>query len=126
VHRSADAANYARGDERVDFLYASRPIARRLLATAAELDGALGKLRIVSAEGLIAKAPFAAAGGLDESPRREEDPYRSLDLCVHSKASGHSVSFSPLRTDVVLALPTALPFDNPAGKTDEGASVAHG
>lgn len=30
LYRSADAANYARGDERVDFLYASRPIARRL------------------------------------------------------------------------------------------------
>ena len=32
VHRSANAANYARGDERLDFLYATRPIARRLLA----------------------------------------------------------------------------------------------
>jgi hypothetical protein len=53
LHRSADAANYARGDERVDFLYASRPIARRLLATARELKTALGDLRVVSAEGLI-------------------------------------------------------------------------
>ena len=53
LHRSGDAANYARGDERVDFLYASRPIARRLLATARELKTALGDLRVVSAEGLI-------------------------------------------------------------------------
>jgi hypothetical protein len=27
----------------------------------------------------LAEAPFAAAGGLDEPPRSEEDPYRSLD-----------------------------------------------
>lgn len=53
LHRSADAANYARGDERVDFLYASRPIARRLLAAAAEHKTALGDLRVVSAEGLV-------------------------------------------------------------------------
>ena len=26
-----------------------------------------------------AETPFSAAGGLDESPRPEEDPYRSLD-----------------------------------------------
>ncbi len=29
AHRSAEAANYLRGDERVDFLFASRPLARR-------------------------------------------------------------------------------------------------
>src|SRR5947207_177463 len=34
LYRSADAANYLRGDERVDLLYASRPIARRLLSDA--------------------------------------------------------------------------------------------
>ena len=27
----------------------------------------------------IAKAPFAAAGGLRTFPRREEDPYQALD-----------------------------------------------
>jgi hypothetical protein len=31
LHRSPDAGNYLRGDERVDFIYASRPAARRLL-----------------------------------------------------------------------------------------------
>lgn len=69
LHRSADAANYGRGDERVDFLYASRPIARRLLATAAELEGALGKLRVVSAEGLIG---FKLQGFVND-PRRTQD-----------------------------------------------------
>lgn len=53
VHRSDDAASYVRGDERVDFLYARRPAARRLLASAHELATVLGALRVVSAEGLI-------------------------------------------------------------------------
>lgn len=54
LHRSPDAGNYARGDERLDFLYASRPIARRLLAGARQLDtSVLGDLCVVSAEGLI-------------------------------------------------------------------------
>jgi hypothetical protein len=53
LHRSPDAANYARGDERIDLLYASRPIARRLLGGAARLATSLGELRVVSAEGLI-------------------------------------------------------------------------
>ncbi|MCP1374416.1 nucleotidyltransferase family protein [Dyella lutea] len=53
VHRSEDAANYLRGDEGLDLLYAHRPIARRLLADAAERSTALGSLRVISAEGLI-------------------------------------------------------------------------
>ena len=69
LHRSADAANYARGDERVDFLYASRPIARRLLAAAIELKTTLGDLRVVSAEGLIG----FKLQGLVNDPRRTQD-----------------------------------------------------
>jgi hypothetical protein len=53
VHRSDDAANYLRGDEGLDVLYARRPIARRLLADASERSTPLGTLRVVSAEGLI-------------------------------------------------------------------------
>jgi hypothetical protein len=53
LHRSADAANYVRGDEGLDFLYAHRPISRALLADAIARDTTLGRLRIVSAEGLI-------------------------------------------------------------------------
>ena len=69
LHRSADAANYARGDERVDFLYASRPIARQLLAAAGERKTALGDLRVVSAEGLIG----FKLQGLVNDPRRTQD-----------------------------------------------------
>lgn len=53
VHRSEDAANYLRGDEGLDLLYAHRPAARRLLAEAPQRDTAMGRLRVVSAEGLI-------------------------------------------------------------------------
>lgn len=70
LHRSADAANYARGDERVDFLYAGRPIARRLLAAAAERKTALGDLRVVSAEGLVG---FKLQAWVN-------DPHRTQDL----------------------------------------------
>jgi hypothetical protein len=69
LHRSADAANYARGDERVDVLYAARPIARRLLAAAAESKTALGDLRVVSAEELIG----FKLQGLANDPRRTQD-----------------------------------------------------
>ena len=70
LHRSADAGNYARGDERVDLLYASRPVARRLLSDAVELKTALGDLRVVSAEGLIG---FKLQGLVN-------DPHRTQDL----------------------------------------------
>lgn len=69
LHRSADAGNYSRHDERVDFLYASRPIARRLLAGALELDTSLGRLRVISPEGLIGFKLQA----LVNNPRRTQD-----------------------------------------------------
>jgi hypothetical protein len=53
VHRSEDAANYVRGDEGLDLLYAHRPTARRLLAEAITRDTVMGTLRVISAEGLI-------------------------------------------------------------------------
>jgi hypothetical protein len=53
LHRSADAGNYLRGDERLDFLYARRPAALQLLATAGDHQTPFGTLRVVSAEGLI-------------------------------------------------------------------------
>ena len=69
IHRSADAGNYLRGDERVDLLYASRPIARRLLAAAAEKTTPFGTLRVISLEGLIG---FKLQGFVND-PRRTQD-----------------------------------------------------
>ena len=53
LHRSADAGNYLRGDERVDFILAHRPAALRLLRNAKPLETNFGPLQIVSVEGLI-------------------------------------------------------------------------
>ncbi|MDE2348111.1 MAG: hypothetical protein KGL92_06380 [Gammaproteobacteria bacterium] len=69
AYRSADAGNYVRGDERVDFLYAHRPVSRQLLATAVMLNTAFGELRVVSAEGLIGFKVQA----LVNDPRRTQD-----------------------------------------------------
>jgi predicted nucleotidyltransferase len=69
LYRSADAANYARGDERLDLLYAHRPVARSLLRGARELQTALGRLRVVSAEGVIG---FKLQGFVND-PRRTQD-----------------------------------------------------
>ena len=69
LHRSADAANYVRGDERLDFLYAHRPIARRLLVDSVELQTPRGDLRVVRAEGLIG----FKLQGLVNDPRRTQD-----------------------------------------------------
>jgi hypothetical protein len=69
AHRSENAGNYLRTDERVDFLYASRPAARRLLAGAPELKTAFGELRVVSLEGMIG---FKLQGFVND-PRRTQD-----------------------------------------------------
>lgn len=76
IHRSEDAANYIRGDEGLDLLYAHRPIARQLLDQAAERDTPMGRLRVISAEGLIA---FKLQGFVNDSTRtRDLDDIRSL------------------------------------------------
>ncbi|HJU25092.1 MAG TPA: nucleotidyl transferase AbiEii/AbiGii toxin family protein [Rhodanobacteraceae bacterium] len=53
IHRNEDAANYVRNDEGLDLLYAHRPASQRLLSEAQERDTPMGRLRVVSAEGLI-------------------------------------------------------------------------
>lgn len=53
----------------MDLLYASRPIARRLLADARELTTSLGVLRVISLEGLIG---FKLQGWIND-PRRTQD-----------------------------------------------------
>ncbi len=69
LHRSAEAANYLRGDQRIDFLYAHRPAARKFLQSAQELQTPFGVLHVISAEGLIA---FKLQGVVN-NPRRTQD-----------------------------------------------------
>lgn len=85
IHRSEDAANYVRGNEGLDLLYAHRPIARRLLAQAEERDTAMGRLRVISVEGLIA---FKLQGFVNDPTRaRDLDDIRSL-LRAHRDTLG--------------------------------------
>jgi hypothetical protein len=79
LHRSPDAGNYLRGDERVDFIYASRPAARGLLSNAATIQTAFGEVRVVSTEGLNGQ-PIAADGGITHVPgATSRDPFEALD-----------------------------------------------
>ena len=76
IHRSQDAANYARSDERFDLLYAYRPIASRLLSQAPTRQTPIGSLRIISAEGLIGFKLQALCN--DPSRVRDLDDIRQL------------------------------------------------
>jgi hypothetical protein len=69
LHRSSDAANYLRGDQRLDFLYAHRPAARQLLHRAPQLRTPFGTMHVVSAEGLIA---FKLQGWVNNSRRTQD------------------------------------------------------
>lgn len=76
IHRSEDAANYIRGDEGLDLLFAHRPIARRLLARAEPRDTTMGRIRVISAEGLIA---FKLQGYVNDASRlRDLEDIRAL------------------------------------------------
>lgn len=90
VHRSADAATYLRGDERVDLLYAHRPIARRLLAVAEPRETPFGTLRVIGLEGLIA---FKLQGFVND-PRRTQD---LEDIRALLRANRDRVNLAELR-----------------------------
>lgn len=70
AYRSDDAANYVRGDEGLDLLYARRPLARKLLREAAVRETPMGALRVVGVEGLIGFKLQALCN----------DPQRGMDL----------------------------------------------
>lgn len=76
LYRSEDAANYVRESEGLDLLYAHRPLARRLLAQALQRDTPMGRMRIVSVEGLIG---FKLQGFVNDATRtRDLDDIRAL------------------------------------------------
>ena len=76
IHRTGDAANYLRGEEGLDLLYAHRPIARRLLAEADERSTPMGRLRVIGAEGLVA---FKLQAYVNDPTRvRDLDDIRAL------------------------------------------------
>jgi len=80
LYRSEDAANYVRGTEGLDVLYAHRPLARRLLAQASVRETPMGRMRIISVEGLIG---FKLQGFVNDVMRaRDLDDIRAL-LKIH-------------------------------------------
>jgi hypothetical protein len=80
LYRSGDAANYVRAMEGLDLLYAHRPLARRLLAQAATRETPMGRMRIISVEGLIG---FKLQGFVNDAKRtRDLDDIRAL-LQIH-------------------------------------------
>lgn len=82
IHRSEDAANYVRGTDGLDLLYAHRPLARRLLAQASERDTPMGRLRVISVEGLIG---FKLQGYVNDATRtRDLDDIRALMKIHHA------------------------------------------
>ena len=80
LYRSEDAANYVRATEGLDLLYAHRPLARRLLAQASQRDTPMGRLRVISVEGLIG---FKLQGFVNDATRtRDLEDIRAL-LKIH-------------------------------------------
>ena len=76
LNQSADAANYVRAAEGLDLLYAHRPLARRLLAQALARETPMGRMRILSVEGLIG---FKLQGFANDATRaRDLDDIRAL------------------------------------------------
>ena len=76
VYRSEDAANYLRGDEGLDLLYAQRPESMQLLLDAREHETGMGRMRVVDAEGLIG---FKLQAHVNDPKRlRDVDDIREL------------------------------------------------
>ncbi len=74
------AHQVVRATEGLDLLYAHRPLARRLLAQASERETPMGRMRIISVEGLIG---FKLQGFVNDATRtRDLDDIRAL-LKVH-------------------------------------------
>ena len=95
LYRSDNAANYVRATEGLDLLYARRPLARRLLAQASERETPMGRMRIISVEGLIG---FKLQGFVNDATRtRDLDDIRAL-LKIHR----NSLNMDELREYFVL------------------------
>lgn len=90
LHRSTDAANYLRGDQRLDLLYAHRPVARQLLQAAPQLKTPFGTLHVVSAEGLIA----LKLQGWVNDPRRRQD---LEDIRALIRANRNTINLTDVR-----------------------------
>lgn len=76
IYRTDDVANYSRGDERLDLLYARRPHSARLLASAEVRQFPVGPIRVIGVEGLIGFKLQALRN--DPSRQRDAEDIREL------------------------------------------------
>ncbi|MBL8297281.1 MAG: hypothetical protein JNN30_02935 [Rhodanobacteraceae bacterium] len=76
IYRTDDVANYSRGDERLDLLYARRPHSVDLLKKAKSREFSVGSIRVVSVEGLVGFKLQALHN--DPSRLRDVDDIREL------------------------------------------------
>jgi len=84
LYRTDDVANYERGGtERLDVLFARRPHSLRLLRSAQVRDIGIGRVFVVSAEGLIGFKLQALKN--DPSRTRDIDDVRKLLRAGHGK-----------------------------------------
>jgi hypothetical protein len=91
LYRTDDVANYERGgNERIDLLFARRPHSLRLLRAAEVRDIGIGRLFVVSAEGLIGFKLQALKN--DPSRTRDIDDIRKLLRAGHGKLDMVEVS----------------------------------
>lgn len=91
LYRTDDVANYARGGtERLDLLFARRPHSLRLLRSAQMRDIGIGRLFVVSAEGLIGFKLQALKN--DPSRTRDIDDIRKLLRAGHGTLDMAEVS----------------------------------
>lgn len=90
AHRSEDAANYVRDDEGLGLIYACRPRSQQLLAGDMERDTTLGRIRVISAEGLIGFKLQA----LVNAPERESD---RVDILALLRAGRNKLDMQEVR-----------------------------
>ncbi len=110
VYRSEDAANYVRATQGLDLLYAHRPLARRLLSQASERESPMGRIRIISVEGLNTFSYLTNQNfSMNSSYRNNADPVSAITLPIAS---------------AVLAGEAGLPFELPLGDMAENDPIA--
>ena len=90
IDRREDIASYVRGSERLDVLFARRPISRDLLARASEHEMGDLRLRAISVEGLIGLKVQA----FTDDPRRLKD---LNDLVELFKVHRHRLDIDEIR-----------------------------
>lgn len=101
IHRSEDAANYRRGSEAIDLIYAFRPRAQALIDGAQTRQVGAQALRVVSVEGIIGLKLQA----ITNDPSRRQD---LLDITLLIETHRMTLNLAELRDYFLLFGKVAL------------------